>query len=126
MTADDDLVVAAIASQIVGTWSYSDGEEPTGVAYLHFSDDGRFFQFVYYPDHPEKRIPVRLWYSVESSAILRLRSNGSPEGWTSHFGFDGAILTLTSSTRRFPCSRLFPNEIPEWFLKALNKQLFQS
>lgn len=97
ITKADDAA-PAIASQLIGTWRYAEADEPTGFAYLHFADDGRYFQFVYQREHPEKRIPLRLWYAVETSSTMRIRSKGSPDGWTSNFSFDGTKLILKSTS----------------------------
>ncbi len=60
-----------IAAAIFGTWSFPLTEEPTGIGLLHFTDAGRAIQFVFDPQRPEKRIPMRLWYYVESPTHLR-------------------------------------------------------
>ena len=112
-------------SELIGTWRYPEPGEPTGVSYLHFSDDGRMFQFVYDSQKPERRIPLRLWYSVESSSELRVRPKGNPDGWTRDYHFDGVTLTLFQPSRSFICSRVPPDEIPPWFRDDLAKAILR-
>ena len=114
-------------STLVGTWCYEEEEsyEPSGTAYQYYSEDGRFFHYVYDPEHPERRIPLILRYSVESSSKLRVRSRYCPEGWTVDYSFDGTTLTQTNTNphRIFICSRVAPEKIPEWFQIALTKSM---
>jgi hypothetical protein len=121
----DSFDAASIASALVGTWSYAAAEEPGGVGYLHFTGDGRAIQFVYDPQRPTRRIPMRLWYSVQSPTALRFRAKGNPDGWTCNYSFNGTTLTLLSHTRSFPCSRLTAEEIPLWFREALGARLLR-
>lgn len=115
---------AEIASQIVGTWRYEAAEEPTGFAYLHYTECGRVFQFVPNPDRLGKRFAMGLWVSVETACQMRIRAKGSPDGWVVNFSYDGTILTLIPLPHRsYPCSRVPPGEIPEWFRDSLDKEL---
>jgi hypothetical protein len=121
--ANDTFDPAAVGAALAGTWSYPATEEPTGLGYLHFTDDGQIIQFVYDTQRPEKRIPLRLWYSVESASTLRLRPKGNPEGWTCDYRFDGPTLIMTNARQSFPCSRTSPGEVPDWFREAIAQRL---
>lgn len=106
-----------------GTWRYPANEEPTGIGYLHFSETGRAFQFVYNPRHPERRMPLRAYYSFESPSTLRIRLKPEGEGWICGYHLEGENLLLTNPKQSHTCSRVSPEEIPSWFQEALNQEL---
>jgi hypothetical protein len=113
----------AVAAALVGNWSFPDLEEPTGTGLLHFTDTGRAIHFVFDPQRPEKRIPMRLWYSVESPTHLRLRPEPDHEGWLRDYCFNGSTMTFGAEGRSWVCTRPSPDEIPEWFHQSLASAL---
>jgi len=110
---------ASVAKALVGTWRYETEAEPTGIGYLHFSDDGRFIQFVLDPQQPGKRWPMRLLYSIDSLSKMRLRPKANKDGWLCGYGFDGVTLNISSTVRSIPCRRANPEEVPGWFKESL-------
>ena len=122
-TSPDPFDAAAVAQALAGTWTFPASSEPDGMGYLHFTGDGRVFQFISDPQQPEKRIPMGLRISIESPTTLRLRSKGKPDGWTCSYHFDGATLTLLPPTVTFSCRRLTAEEIPAWLRDALAASL---
>lgn len=117
---DPDVVAAAL----FGTWSFRDAREPTGIGLLHFTDTGRAIQFVVVnPQQPQKRTPMRLWYSVESPTHLRFRPKPDDQGWLRGYRFDGSTMTLLAKDRSFVCTRPSPDEIPGWFHQSLASAL---
>ena len=109
-----------VAAALLGTWYYPAPDGVSGMAYVHFSECGRFFQFVIHPEWPDRLIPMRLWYSVESVSELRVRSKSQSEGSLVGYVLDGFTLTLTNpSGRSFFCQHAQPWEIPAWFQAAL-------
>ncbi len=113
----------AVSAALFGTWIFPVTEEPTGVGLLHFTDTGRAIQFVFNPQQPEKRIRMRLWYSVESPTHLHFRPNPDHEGWLRDFRFDGSTMTFGAEDRRWVCTRPSPDEIPDWFHQSLASAL---
>ena len=113
----------AVAAALFGTWSFPVIDEPSGIGLLHFTDTGRAIQFVFNPQRPEKRIPMRLWYSVESQTHLRFRPKPDHEGWLRDFRFDGSTMTFGAEGRSWVCTRPSPDEIPEWFHQSLASAL---
>lgn len=113
----------AVSTALLGTWRFPITEKPTGIGLLHFTDTGRAIQFIFDPQQPEKRLPMRLWYSVESSTHLRFRPKPDKDGWLRGYRFDGSTMTLLAEDRGFVCTRPSPDEIPEWFHHALASEL---
>jgi len=112
---DSDEVSAAL----LGTWTFPI-TEPTGIGWLHFTNTRRAIQFSCYPN---QRVPMRLWYSVESPTHLRFRSQPDKDGWLRGYRFDGPTLTLLAGDCSFLCTRPSPDEIPEWFHQSLASAL---
>jgi len=120
----DAFDAAAVTRALAGTWCYDTDAEPTGIGYLHFTDDGRVFQFHCDPKQPERRFSTRIWCSVESSSTFRVRGRPDKEGWTCSYSFDGVTLNMGSSSKRMiPCRRITPDEAPDWFREALATRL---
>ena len=113
----------AVAAALFGTWSLPVTEEPTGIGLLHFTDTGRAIQFVFDPQRPEKRIPMRLWYSVESPTHLRFRPKPDHEGWLRGYRLDAGTMILSAEDRSWVCTQPLPDEIPEWFHQSLASAL---
>jgi hypothetical protein len=111
------------ASDLVGTWRFPLAEEPSGEALLHFSATGRAIQFIHDPQRPERRLPMRLWYSLESPATLRFRSRPEQAGWTRGCAFEDSHFILSAENRHWVCTRATPEEIPTWFQEALTAAL---
>ena len=109
----------AVAAALCGTWRFLHPGPPAGIGLLHFTDAGRAIQFLFDPQQPEKRIPMRLRYSVESPTHLRFRPSPNHEGHLRHFRFDGRTMTLGAESQRWVCTRPSPDEIPEWFHPSL-------
>ncbi len=112
-----------VAAALIGTWRFPVTEEPTGIGLLHFTDTGRAIQFVFNPQQPEKRIPMRLWFSVESSTHLRFRPKPDADGWLRDFRFDGSTMIFGAEGRSWVCTRPLPDEIPDWFHQSLASSL---
>lgn len=110
---------------MLGTWSFPSSDEPGGIGYLHFAGDGRVFHFIHHPEQPERRLPMRLWYTFESPYVLRLRDQADESGWVSGYQFDGTALTISNPSRTFLCLRPLPEEIPAWFHEHLTAALAQ-
>jgi len=126
MIAEDSTGEAAHpASVLVGTWRYPADEEPSGVGFFHISEDGRLLQFVYDAKRPERRIPMRVWYSVESSSELRVRGKEGQPGWICSYSLDDEGLTLVQPNRDFVCRRVPTEEIPVWFREALAARILE-
>lgn len=116
---DSDAVVA----MLLGTWRFPHFDEPTGIGLLHFTDTGRAIQFVFNSQQPEKRIPMHLWYSVESPTHLRFRPKPDHEGWLRDYRFDGSTMTFGAEGRSWICTRPSAGEIPDWFHQSLASAL---
>jgi hypothetical protein len=111
----------ATKAQLIGTWSYSAEEEPSGVAYLHFHENGRVFFSPLLPQD-ESRLPVRLAYSLESASVIRVRNiKGESDGWTNQYQLDGNELNLINPRESHHCKRVPPQEVPAWFQEAISK-----
>jgi len=125
MTSPNDnpsFDAAAIAAQLIGTWSYPAEEEPSGIAYLHFHESGRVLFLVYDAQQPERRIPVRLAYALESASVIRVRNiKGESDGWTNQYQLIGDTLDLINSRGSYFCTRVSPEELPAWFKEAIAK-----
>ena len=104
----------AVTVCLYGTWAFPPHDRD-GLGYIHFTDTGRAVQSVTYPDRPDRRIPMRLWYSVESPTQLRFRPNPNHEGWLRGYRVDGEVLTISADDRSWACTKVSPPEIPEWF-----------
>lgn len=89
------------------------------MGYLHFSEDGRAFNFVFNPEDPERRLPMRLWFTVESAWTLRFHPDADSPGWVSGYHLDDSALTLSNPTRTLLCLRPDPEEVPDWFHACL-------
>lgn len=113
MSVESDLSV-----RLIGTWHYAKDGEPSGRAFFCFGEDGRFLEFVFDPKN-EERWPFPMWYSVESSDQVRLRSRPAHEGWTRHCEFRDGVLVLSTDGRQWICTRAEPHEIPQWFSDAV-------
>lgn len=108
-----------VAAALLGTWSFPDSDEPAGISFVHFTDTGRAIQFVFNPRRPEKRFPMLVWYSVESPTRLRFRLRADHEGWLRGYRFDGRTMTLDFESQSWICTRLSPDEMPEWLDQLL-------
>lgn len=108
----------AIIAFLKGTWWFIN--EPDGIGLIHFTDTGRAIQFVSYSD---QRVPMRLWYSVESTSHLRFRYCPDQEGWLRGYVFDGSAWTMSAENKSWVCKRPSPEQIPEWFDPALTSAL---
>ena len=122
-TAEADFDPDAVAAALFGTWSFPDTEEPTGTGLLHFTDTGRAIQFVFNPQQPKQRFPMRLWYSIETPTHLRFRPKPEHEGWLQNYSFAGSTFTLSAEDRSWVCTQPSPDEIPEWFHQVLASAL---
>lgn len=108
-----------ISAAFLGTWTFPVKEMP-GIGLIHFTDTGRAIQCVFNPQEPEKRIPMPLWYSVESPTQLRFRPKPDHAGWLRDYRFDGAALIIAAAEgRSWSCTRPSANDIPDWFPQAL-------
>lgn len=109
----------AVAAALVGTWSFPATEEPTGIGFLHFTGAGRAIQFVFDRERPEKRLPLRYWYSIESPTHLRLRLRPDREGCLRRYSLVDSTLTLSTEDLSWVCIQPPPDEIPQWFHQSL-------
>jgi hypothetical protein len=126
IASSDQFDSASLTEALVGTWTFPSHDEPTGLGYLHFTADGRAFDFAYDPEQPTQRIQVRFWYTVESPSVLRFRPEVDSPGSISGYHLDGASLTLSNSTRTFLCLRPSPDEVPAWFRECLALAMAQA
>ena len=120
---ETDFDPDVISGAVVGTWSFAVTEEPTGIGLLHFTNTGRAIQFIFNPQQQEKRITMRLWYSVESSTHLRFRPNPDHEGWLRDYRFDGSTMKFGAANLSWVCTRPSRDEIPDWFHHSLASAL---
>ena len=112
---------AAITVQLIGTWFYSAAEEPSGIAYLHFHENGRVF-FAAFSPQDKQRYPVRLAYSLESASVIRVRNiNDETDGWTNQYQLNGDELNVTNPKGSYLCTRVPPAKVPRWFQEATAK-----
>ena len=79
-------------------------------------------------EHPERRIRMKLWYSIESATTLRFRPKPEHKGWTCECVLEDAKLTITQPTitqenRQYVLTKATPEEVPDWFTQALAKEV---
>jgi len=110
---------AAVAAAVVGTWSHTTSNEPTGVGYVHFTADGRLLYFVYDADMPERRIPARMRYAIESASTMRITAGGDPKGSVRCYRFEDEVLVVMNPNGADNFRRVAPEEVPAWFAEAL-------
>jgi len=94
--------------------------------WLHFSPAGFAVQYVRIPpdtEHPERRIRMKLWYSIESATTVRLRPKPGHKGWTRECVLDDAKLTMTLEESQWVFTKAAPEEVPDWFTQALAKEV---
>ncbi|HSI12259.1 MAG TPA: hypothetical protein VK961_09460 [Chthoniobacter sp.] len=107
---------------MIGTWSYPAEEEPSGIAYLHFHEDGVAYQFVYNSRDPERRFPLRMFYSVEAPGFIRVRNiKEESQGTTNPYQINGDTLILTNPRAIHVCTRVPKEAVPAWFQQAITK-----
>ena len=109
---------AAIAA-LIGTWKFAI-TDPLGICLLHFTNTGRAIQFFIVPQQPEKPLPMRLWYSVESGAHLRFRPRPDHAGWLRGYAFSGDTMILSAEDNSWVCTRPTKDEIPDWFAASVS------
>jgi len=91
----------AVSAVLLGAWSFVVAEGPISVGLLHFTDTGRAIQFVFDPQQPEKRIPMRLWYAVESPTHLCFRPKPD-QGWLRDYRLHGATMAFGAAALQRP------------------------
>jgi hypothetical protein len=104
-------------------WRFSVIAESPEIGLLHFTDTGRAIQFVFIPDRPEKLMPMRLWFFVESATQLRFRYKPDQGGRLRGYRFSGDTMTFFGEDYCVVFTRPLPDEIPEWFHPALASAL---
>lgn len=125
MTLPDDSPAfdpVAATAQLIGTWSYPAEEEPSGLAYLHFHENGIAYLFVYNSSNPERRFPLRMFYTVETPGFIRVRNvKGESQGTTNPYQINGDTLILTNPRATHVCTRVAQEAVPAWFQQAITK-----
>jgi len=111
------------ANPLLGTWRYPAPDDPDGIGYLHYSEKGCAFFSSRSMTFNGKHALVKLRYTLESESMIRVRSNGSPDGWLSTYYVEGDSLVLVTNGLRMECARISMDEIPDWFLEDLARAL---
>jgi len=125
-----------LASRLVGTWRCVLVSDEAEFSFFRILEDlryvGIFSQVPPNPRHPY--VDMRLWASLESDSVLRLKLRQRSEGWTRDVHFDGDILVLGHTEKPkegeteprkivWRCHRLTDEEFPEWFEAEFSKAM---
>lgn len=103
------------AQDLIGTWRFPRAEDPSGVAFLHFTSTQAFD----YLADGEVRQLMRLWYVLEPPNLIRFRNHLQEAGWTCRIVLAEEKLILIGDGGQTICERARPEEIPEWFPKEI-------
>jgi hypothetical protein len=112
---DSDKMITA--SDLDGTWQFNRSGDPSGIAFLHFSDT-RAFDFIC---DGEVRQPLSLWYVLEEPDQIRFRTRPEDEGWTCQITLEGDSLIISGDSQRTVCTRPRAEDIPAWFHQGLEQ-----
>jgi hypothetical protein len=102
-----------------GIWSCPSIIYPDIEEIICYDPRKRIIQFVIADRNPLKRLPMKLWYVVESPSRLRLTSRPGLKTWTCDFRFEHDQLILINRRTEYRCRRLTPTEYPDWLEKEL-------
>lgn len=88
---------------------------------IHFSATGRASQCLFDPTNPEKGNWMRLWYFIESPAIIRFSYNNDGYGWRRSYEMRAGDMILRGGSGDVVFTRALPNRIPAWFLNSVEE-----
>lgn len=112
----------------IGTWFISGiGLVPDEDGILVMLPDGRCVQFPSSVTRPQMKQTFRLWYSCPDANTIRYRMKPDGEDWIRQIQrTDGGWTMICDDERgsgEFPCKSAKPEELPDWFLEMLEKNL---
>lgn len=121
--AADAFDSASVVENLLGTWIFPVPDPPHEFGLIHFTDTCRAVQFVTDPNNPERRIPMRLWFTVVSHTQIRFTLHRHREGWLRDYEFADGAVTLITGKMHFRNTRPSLQQIPAWFESVLAQEL---
>ena len=126
----------ALAARLVGTWHAVRVSDEIESSYFRMLEDLRFVGILpMVPPNPRRPyVDMRLWGSLESESVLRLKPKQNSEGLTRDMHFDQYILVLGSTGKQkegqtepgkmvWRCHRVTEEETPGWFEEQFEKAM---